>query len=54
MAGEGKESRTRAVQMKNLLILLGIRKMDRVLNAHIRELCRKMKVFSDGSAILKE
>ena len=33
----------RAVQMDNLRGLLGIRRMDRVLNARIRELCRVTK-----------
>ena len=35
---EKERSRIRAVQMDNLRGLLGIRKMDRVLNARIREL----------------
>ena len=29
--------------MKNLICLLGIRRMDKVLNAQIRELCRVTK-----------
>ena len=40
MLGKEKErSRIRAVQMDNLRRFLGIRGMDRVLNAMIRELC---------------
>ena len=35
--------RIRAVQLDNLRGFLGIRKMDRVLNARIWELCRVMK-----------
>ena len=37
------KSRIRAVQMDNLRRLLGIRRMDRVPNAQIRELCRVTK-----------
>ena len=38
--GKSKErSRVRAVQMVNLSRLLGIRRMNRVLNAWIRKLC---------------
>ena len=53
---EKERSRIRAVQMDNLRRLLGIRRMDRVLNACIRELCRVktkglMKVFSGGLAM---
>ena len=33
----------RAVQMDNHRGLLGIRRMDKVLNAWIREICRVMK-----------
>ena len=36
---EKERSRVRAVQMDNLRGLLGIRRMDRVPNAQIRELC---------------
>ena len=36
---EKERSRMRAVQVENLRGLLGIRKMDRVPNAQIRELC---------------
>ena len=34
-----ERSRIRAVQMDNLIGLLGIRRMNKVPNAHIRELC---------------
>ena len=37
--GEKEGSRIRTVQMDNLRGLLGIRRMDRVPNAQIRELC---------------
>ena len=41
---KGKErSRIRDVQMNSLRGLLGIRRMDNVPNAQIRELCRLMK-----------
>ena len=40
---EKERSRIRAVQMDNLRGLLGIRKMDIVLNAQIRELCSVKK-----------
>ena len=40
---EKERSRIRAVQMKNLRVLLGIRRMDGVLKAWIRELCGVMK-----------
>ena len=36
---EKERSRIRAVQMDNLRSLLGIRMMDRLLNARNRELC---------------
>ena len=36
---EKERSRIRAVQMYNLRGLLGIRRMDRVVNARIRDLC---------------
>ena len=38
--------RIRAVQMDNLRGLLGIRRMDRVTNTWIRELCGVIKVIS--------
>ena len=40
---EKERSRVRAVQMDNLRGLLGIRRMDRVMNARITELCRARK-----------
>ena len=40
---EKERSRVRAVQMDNLRGLLGIRRMDIVLNAQIRELCELRK-----------
>ena len=47
-----REREIRAVQMDNLKGLLGIRKMDTVLNEQIMELCSVtkglMKVFSGG------
>ena len=42
MLWKEESSRIMAVQMDNLR-LLGIRRMDRVLNAWIRELCRVRK-----------
>ena len=40
---ENKRSKNRAVQMDNLRGSLCIRRMDTVLNAQIRELCRVKK-----------
>ena len=40
---EKERSRIRAVQIDNLRGLLGIRRIDRVQNAQIRELCRVKK-----------
>ena len=40
---EKEKSRIKAVQMDNLRGLLGIRRMDRIPNAPIRELCGVMK-----------
>ena len=40
---EKERSRIWAVQMDNLRGLLGIRRMDKVLNARIRQLCRVTK-----------
>ena len=48
-----ERSRIRVVEMGNLRGLLGIRRMNRVLNARSREK-GLMKVFSVGLAILKE
>ena len=36
---EKERSRIRAVQIENLRFLVGIKRMDRVPNARIRELC---------------
>ena len=40
---EKERFRIRTVQMENLRGLLGIRRMDKVPNASIRELCRVIK-----------
>ena len=40
---EKEKSRAKAVQMDNLRGLLGIRRIDRILNARIMELCRVKK-----------
>ena len=40
--------RIRAVQMDNLIGLLGIRRMDRVLNAQIMELCEVRKGLDEN------
>ena len=44
---EKERSKVRAVQMDNLRELLGIRRMDRVPNARIRELCRVRNGLDD-------
>ena len=44
---EKERSRIRAVQMDNLRGVLGVRRMDRVPNARIRELCRVAKVVEE-------
>ena len=44
---ENERSRVRAVQMYNLRGWLGIRRMDRVPNARIRELCRMKKALNE-------
>ena len=52
-----ERSRIRVVQMANLTGLLSIRRMDKVPNARIRELCgvaKELMVFSDGSAMWRE
>ena len=49
-----KRSRIRSVQMDNLKGLLGMRRMNRVPNTRIRELCRAAKGVDervDGSAL---
>ena len=43
MLWKEERSRIRAAQIDNLRGLLGIRRMDRVLNAQIKELCGVMK-----------
>ena len=40
---EKERSRIRSVQIDNLKDLLGIRRMDRVLNERIRDFCGMMK-----------
>ena len=45
---EGERSRVRVVQMDNLRGLLGIRKMDRIQNAQVRELCGVRKGLDEG------
>ena len=57
MEGEGEVSKIRAVQMDNLRSLLGVRRMDRVPNARIRQLCGVTKGVDeniDGSAMWRE
>ena len=55
---EKETSRTRAAQMDNLRGFLGIKRMDKVPNARIRELCGvmkgSMKAFSGGAVIWRE
>ena len=48
---EKERARIWAIQMNNLRGLLGIRKMDKVPNALIKQLYGVMKVFSNGSAM---
>ena len=43
MEGEEERSRIRAVQMENLRNMLGIMRMDKILNAQLRNLCRMTK-----------
>ena len=45
---EKKRSRIRAVQMDNFRGLMDTRRMDRVLNAQIRDLCRVTKGVDVG------
>ena len=45
---EKERSRVRAVQMDNLRGLLGIRRMDRIPNTQIRELCGVRKGLDEG------
>ena len=49
-----EKERSRTVQMDNLRGLLDVRRMDKFPNAQIRQLCRVMKVFSEGSVMWKE
>ena len=53
-----EKSRIRAIQMDKIRGLLGIRRMNKVWNAQIRQLCRVtevlMKLSSDGSAMWRE
>ena len=51
---EKEISRIRAVQMDSLRGLLGISKMNKVLNARIKQLCEVMKLFSDSSSMWRE
>ena len=55
---EKERSRIKAIQMDNLNGLLGIRRMDKVPNAWIREVCGVtkglMKVFSGSSAMWRK
>ena len=55
---EKERSRIRTVQMDNLRGLLVIRRMDRILNAQMRELYGVMKglmrVFSSGLGMWRE
>ena len=51
---EKERSRIRAVQMDNLRGLMGNKRMDKLPNTRIRELCGVIKglmVFSDSSAM---
>ena len=45
---EKERSRTKAVHMDSLRALIGIRRMDKVLNAQIRKLCRVKKGLMKG------
>ena len=55
---EKQRCRVKAVQIENLKVLLGIRRMDKVPNARIRQLCevtkRLVKVFYDGLAMWRQ
>ena len=65
MAQKGREKerpRIRAMKMNNIRGLLGVRRLYRIPNARVRELCSVKKrldkrigeMFSDGLAIWKE
>ena len=43
MEGEEERSRIRAAQMENFRNMLGIMRMDKILNAQLRNLCRMTK-----------
>ena len=51
MLWKKERSRIRTVQMENLRGLLGIRRMDRVLNARITELCGVTKGQDEGERV---
>ena len=54
---EKKKSRIWAVQIDNLRGLKDIKRIDRIINIWVRELCGKkkwIKVFSNGFDIMKE
>ena len=51
---EKEGSMIRAVQMDNLRGLLGIKRVDKIPNARIRQLCEVTKVFSGGSAMWRD
>ena len=45
---EKERSRIRAVRMNNLKSLLGVKRMDRVLNTQIREFCGVVKGIGES------
>ena len=55
---EKERSRIRAIQMDNLRGLLGIKRMDKIPNSLLRELCRMMNLVdlrvNDSSAVCRE
>ena len=51
---EKERSRIRVVQMDSLRSLLGIRRMDKVTNTRINQLCGVTKVLSNGSSMWRE
>ena len=52
MIWKKERSRIRAVQMDNLRCLLGIRRMDKVTNARIRELCGVTKGVDERCSLM--
>ena len=50
---EKERSKIRAVQIDNCRDLLGIRRMDKVTNAWIRQLCRVMKDVDENINVLQ-